>query len=118
MGGLMIADDIWADQETFNALLREHPQAEDQVTEFLRDMGLNAVAEVDELLRTTTWKKHRRVAGHRPNREHRLEEVTDLFKVWLTIAQGLGFTKAELRDAYWRKSMVVRQRHSEEWVHR
>jgi hypothetical protein len=113
----VIPDDIWTDQDEFNLLLRPppHEHGETVVRDFLRDMALNMNSECDELLRTTSWKSHRRQTN-RPNREHRLEEVIDKFKIWLTEAQGLGFTQEELRQAYWRKSMVVRQRHSEEWV--
>lgn len=112
----MIPQDIWDDQEAFNSLLREHPRSEEQITEFLRDMSLNLHSEIDELMRTTTWKRHRRSSTHRPNRDHRLEELIDTFKLWLTTVQGLEYTPDEIVQAYWRKSMVVRQRHSEEWI--
>lgn len=111
----MIRDDVWGEQVDFNKLLREFPAADDQRRAFIRDMVLNLMSEANELLGTTTWKSHRR-QDRRPNREHQLEEVIDIFKIWLTIAQGLGFSADDLSQAYFRKSMVVRQRHSEEWV--
>lgn len=111
----MIDSKVWADQEEFNSLLRDSPSTEDSKTSFVREMTLNLFSETAELLRTTQWRAHRKV-NNRPNREHRLEELTDLFKIWLTTAQGMGFSQQELLDAYWRKSMVVRQRHSEEFV--
>lgn len=114
----MIPKPIWDEQAEFNALLRTppHENGEGAIAEFVRDMTLNTFAECSELLQTTAWKLHRRDRRHQPNRDHRLEECIDLFKLWLTIVQGLGLTQEELEDAYWRKSMVVRQRHSEEWV--
>ena len=111
----MIDRDLWTEQADFNSMLRVPLSDETATKEFLRDMILNLVSESDELLRTSSWKSHRR-QDSRPNREHRLEECIDIFKIWLTIVQGLGFSPSELEEAFWRKSMVVRQRHSEEWV--
>lgn len=113
----MIDPKVLIEQSSFNLLLRPNGlQTEGETTEFLKDMGLNVLSEVDELLRTTQWKKHRRPPGRYPNRDHQLEELVDMFKLWLTIWQTLGYSVDEVEQAFWRKSMVVRQRHSEEWV--
>lgn len=113
----LIDSDVWSEQVGFNALLRTSPVAAEAEIEFIRDMVLNIFSEGDELLRTTSWKKHRRARNSRaPNREHRLEELVDMFKLWLTLVQSLGYSDEEVRQAFWRKSMVVRHRHSEEFV--
>lgn len=104
------------EQAEFNAKLRDLPTTEAELAEFLRDRSLDIMSELDELLRTTSWKKHRRETGRLPNRQHRLEECIDIYKLWLTTVQGLHFTQQELEDGFWRKSMVVRQRHSEEFL--
>lgn len=114
----MIDQKIWDDQREFNALIRRLPQSEDELTAFVKEMVLNIHSESDELLRTTRWKNHRRNPNWMPNREHQLEEMIDLFKLWLTLVDTLQFSPQQVEEAYWRKSAVCRQRHAEEWVMR
>jgi hypothetical protein len=115
----MTFEELWDDQKEFNQELYAHSEdyrhlRSDEVA-FVKEMVLNLASESDELLRTMQWKRHRKIAL-RPNREHTLEELVDQFKIWMTLAQRLGFTVDDVRRGYLRKSMVVRQRMSEEWV--
>lgn len=73
-------------------------------------------SETDELLRACgAWKEHRRQPVLE-NQAHVLEEIIDSMKYLMSIAQAWGFTQQQLEDAYWWKSMAVRQRYSEEFV--
>lgn len=81
-----------------------------------KEMILHLFSEADELLRASgAWKFHRNVPV-RENREHIKMEWVDMFKYLLIVAHIQGFTPEELVEAYWIKSMVVRQRFSEEWI--
>lgn len=107
---------MWADQLAFNYTLRGHPPTEfESQSKLTKDMVLYLMSELDELLRTTVWKGHRKQAVN-PNRAHTLEECIDIFKLWMSLAQIWGFTPDEIVDAYRRKSAVCVQRHAEEFV--
>lgn len=81
-----------------------------------KEMVLHLFSEADELLRASgAWKFHRNVPV-RENREHVKIELIDMFKYWMIVALIQGITPEELVDAYWTKSMVVRQRYTEEWI--
>lgn len=81
-----------------------------------KEMVLHMFSEADELLRASgAWKFHRNVSV-RENREHVKIELIDMFKYWMIVALIQGITPEELVEAYWTKSMVVRQRYTEEWI--
>jgi NTP pyrophosphatase (non-canonical NTP hydrolase)/FMN phosphatase YigB (HAD superfamily) len=76
-------------------------------------MVLYLVSELDELLRCTAWKKHRRQYVL-PNPAQVKEELTDVFKYWISLCQIWDLDPTDMMREYWRKSMVVQQRYSEE----
>jgi 5'(3')-deoxyribonucleotidase len=106
---------IWHDQMNFNAMLRDLPKDYATRSAFTKEMVLHMMSELDELLRTSVWKSHRK-QSNRYNAAHTLEELVDLFKFWLTTLQAWGFTAEDFEASYWRKSAVVRQRYNEEWL--
>lgn len=110
-------DRVWADQQDFNAQIRPVlPQSYEERTALTKELVLHDISESDELLRACgAWKPHRRVMVPE-NRAHVIEEMIDKFKYLISIAQVWGVTPAEFLDAYWWKSMAVRQRHSEEFL--
>lgn len=107
--------DVWEDQRTFNLELRPAPQTDQERSALASDLSLHLIAETIELLRCVKWKKHRRQNGAL-NLAHIREEVVDMFKMFMTVAQIWGMSPDELMNAYWEKSAVVRQRHAEEWI--
>ena len=113
----MSFQDLWEDQAAFNRLLRQPPVTEQERMEQTREIVLHAESELHELLATYSWKFHRN-KPHVSNVAQREEEMVDIFKFVMTLAQIQGLTPASLEDAYWRKTAVVRQRHNQEWVHR
>ncbi len=80
-----------------------------------KDFVLYTEDELHELLRTMSWKSHRRGAG-RDNQAHRMDENADIFKCVLSLFQIQGLTPETLCDVYWDKTATVRQRYQEEWV--
>lgn len=113
----MSFQDLWEDQAAFNRLLRQPPMTEQERMEQTREIVLHVESELHELLQTYSWKFHRN-KPHVSNQAQREEEMIDIFKFVMTLAQIQGLTTASLEDAYWRKTAVVRQRHNQEWIHR
>lgn len=109
--------EIWTDQAAFNRLFRQPPSSAQELAEQVRSFVLYTESELHELLRTTRWKEHRKLALQ-PNRPHMIEEGVDVFKCVLSILQILGMTPEELILEYWQKTRVVRQRYQEEWASR
>jgi NTP pyrophosphatase (non-canonical NTP hydrolase)/uncharacterized HAD superfamily protein len=106
-------DEIWKDQRRFNKQIWPSSDTPEEATRQTKEMALYLVSELDELLRCTAWKKHRRQYV-RPNPAQVKEELTDIFKYWVSLCQIWGFTPTDMIREYWRKSMVVQQRYSEE----
>lgn len=111
----MIPDDIWKEQLDFNAQLRDLPTTYHARTTLTSELTLHMISETIELLRCTPWKSHRNIDTPE-NREHILVELIDQFKYWLSQVQAWGFTPREIQDAFWRKSMAVRQKYSQEFL--
>lgn len=109
--------DIWADQMEFNRNFRDMPAPTfEQRTAETKELVLHLMSECDELLRASgAWKPHRRTPV-RENRRHVLMEMADIFKYLISVAQVHGVTEDEFVDAYWEKSMVVRQRYAQEFM--
>ena len=107
--------DTWNDQREFNLTLRPAPTTDDARSALTSDMVLHMISEIDELLRCVKWKAHRRHDG-RYNRAHIREELTDIYKMWMTLAQIWEESPDALMAYYWDKSAVVRQRQAEEWI--
>jgi NTP pyrophosphatase (non-canonical NTP hydrolase) len=106
---------IWEDQAAFNLMLRQPPRSHEEMVRQARDYVLYTESELHELLRLFKWKEHRR-HGPVDNPQHRQEEIADVFKCVISLAQICGMSMSDLFDAYWRKTLVVRQRYDEEWV--
>lgn len=112
---------LWDDQSDLNALFRPDgpPRTSAGKVELAKEMVLHLISECGSLLDATgTWKVHRRdLPGPTlANRPAVGIELADIGKYWITICQIYGFSADEMSEAMRRKSMVVRQRHTEEWV--
>lgn len=113
---LTLEERRWAEQAAFDRQLRELPKTYEERTAMTKEFVLHMVSELDELLRAAgAWKPHRRIDVPENRAQVRIE-LTDAYKYWIAICQIWGFTPSEMDDAFWQKSMVVRQRYSEEWV--
>jgi NTP pyrophosphatase (non-canonical NTP hydrolase) len=106
---------IWDDQRNFNLLFRQPPKDFKEKSQQTRDMVLELTDELHVLLRTMDHKHHRRTKVL-PNVAHTEEKLADVFKYFITLCQIHGVSPQRILELYWRKSMVCRQRYSEEWV--
>lgn len=109
---------MWDDQWELNKLFRPEGPPTDHAarTALTKEFVLHLFSECDELLRRSgSWRSHRRLT-ERPNPAALLEELSDIQKFLITVAQVWGFSESDLFNAMMMKSMVVRQRHSEEFV--
>jgi NTP pyrophosphatase (non-canonical NTP hydrolase) len=106
---------IWKDQSDFNRNF--FPEAEDfgERSRQTKEFSLHMLSEVDELLRATAWKLHRK-QNVLANPEQVKNELTDILKYLVSLYNVWGISPEEALKDYWRKSMVVRQRYSEEFV--
>lgn len=107
---------LFEDQRTFNRQIFDLADPKSNLIERLKDLGLGAIEEVMEFLRTYEYKPHRRHKGRLQNVAHSHEELVDLFKFWLSLADASGFPIDRLEEMYWAKSQVVRYRFQEEWA--
>jgi NTP pyrophosphatase (non-canonical NTP hydrolase) len=107
--------EIWKDQRQFNLQVREAPMTVEEQEEHTKYFVLCIMSELDEVLRCINWKHHRRKPIlHNPARIK--EEITDVFKLWLSMAQTWNISPEQFEEEYWRKSAVVRQRFNEEYL--
>jgi uncharacterized HAD superfamily protein len=107
--------DVWKEQEDFNDLFRHLPKGFEEQSHLTQHMVLCIMSELDEILNTIHWKHHRNIPI-KPNPQQTLFECVDVFKYLITIVQAWGFTEKDFIEAFWKKSMVVRQRRSEEFL--
>jgi uncharacterized HAD superfamily protein len=70
--------------------------------------------EVSEALDETPFKPHR--LGKKIIKSNLLEELVDVMKYWMCLAQVHGFTADDIIEEYHRKSNVVKQRFFQEKV--
>jgi len=107
--------DVWREQKDFNELFRHLPKGFEQQSDLTQHMVLCIMSELDEILSTIHWKHHRNIPI-KPNPHQTLSECVDVFKYLITIVQAWGFSEEDFIKAFWKKSMAIRQRHSEEFV--
>lgn len=106
--------DMWLDQEEFNQNFFPRPESYPEQSRQTKEMLIHLMSEMDELLRCTEWKPHRKV-NVQPNMEQVKNELTDMFKYFISLCLIWGVSPKQLMEDYWRKSMVCRQRYSEEF---
>ena len=107
--------DVWKEQSNFNEIFRKHPLTFEEKSHVTQHLVLCVMSELNEILSTIQWKQHRKT-DIRPNPQQTLAECIDVFKYLVSIAQVWDFSDEDFFDAFWKKSMVVRQRYSEEWI--
>lgn len=112
---------MFEDQQLFNRQIWKPdnlitPQDQERFMDRLRHLSLGMMEETIEFLRTYEWKSHRRHEGKLANVAHSHEELIDMFKYWLSMADLAGFPMEELEELYYAKSRVVQYRYQEEWL--
>jgi FMN phosphatase YigB (HAD superfamily) len=103
------------DQRAFNRMIFDSTDEKSRM-ERLRVLGLGVIEETLEVLRTFDFKVHRRSKLRLQNVAHSHEELIDVFKYWLSLADLTDFPLERLEELYFAKSRVVQYRYQEEWV--
>lgn len=106
---------IFNDQRDFNRNFFERPEDFDTRSRQTKEYVLYLHGELHDLLRKVKYKVHRN-EELLENRPAVLEELTDIFKYLLSLYLVWDVNPTEMLEEYWRKSMVCRQRYSEEFV--
>jgi hypothetical protein len=110
-------NEIWKDQQEFNRELRDEASNFTELTKcrLTGDLALHLMDEVHELLRHVKWRKYRKNNGPLNPRMIQ-EELIDIFKMWMCLAQVWEPDMDSFIPIYWEKSAVVRRRHAEEFL--
>lgn len=116
IGHLLGLDDIWADQADFNELFWPVPEEPEERFRQTEKFVLYMTEELVELLRAIRYKVHRRPIGWKPSEAAVRDQLADLLKYLISLFQIWGLGPTDMIREYWRKSMVCRQRYSEEFV--
>lgn len=106
---------MFEDQKVFNKQIFD-PKLSDSLVPRIKDLSIGMVEEVMEFLRTYDYKPHRRHVGQLQNVAHSHEELIDMLKYWLSLAEVVGLDMDTVDELYFAKSRVVRYRYQEEWV--
>ena len=110
-------DRLMKDQRLFNRqLFKPEDSSEQAMIERLRDLVLGSMEENIELLRTFEWKPHRQRKVLQ-NAAYSHEQLIDMFKFWLSLADLTNFPIHRVEELYHAKSRVVRYRYQTEWLH-
>jgi len=107
---------LFEDQRLFNRQIWTPDQDRNRFLDRLRHLALGMFEETGELLGTYEWKSHRQKPGQLPNVSHSHEELVDMFKYWLSLADLADFPMEQLEEMYYAKSRVVQYRYQEEWM--
>ncbi len=108
---------LMEDQRIFNRqIFKRNGAPPEAVLERLRHLSLGMIEESIEFLRTFEWKPHRKKVGSLSNLAHSHEELIDMFKFWLSLADLTDFPLDRLEELYHAKSRVVRYRYQTEWM--
>jgi hypothetical protein len=111
--------ELFDDQRTFNKLIwdkEKFQHDETAVVDRLRHLTLGMVEESLEFIRTFDFKSHRRSKSRLQNVAHSHEELIDMFKYWLSLADVADFPIEKLGELYYAKSRVVQYRYQDEWL--
>lgn len=107
---------MFKDQRLFNQQIYSRTSEDPGLVERLRHLALGMYEETSEFLGTFEHKAHRRKTGKLPNVAHSHEELVDMFKYWLSLADLVDFPMERLEELYYAKSRVVQYRYQEEWM--
>ncbi len=108
-------DPIWKDQAEFNQHFFPPSGTFEEQSRQTKEFVLCIMSELDELLRAIKWKSHRRT-NVKPNVDQIRNELTDIWKYLISLALVWKVSPEDMLRDYWRKSMVCRQRYSEEFI--
>jgi uncharacterized HAD superfamily protein/NTP pyrophosphatase (non-canonical NTP hydrolase) len=99
--------------EEINGLIETHEEKQ----KFTKEIILHLIVEANEILNEINWKHHRKEIFNKNNPVNVAnirEEIIDVFKYLIIIAQMWGMTPETFIEEFNRKSEVVEQRYKQE----
>lgn len=106
---------IWEKQRSFNDNFMNTKEASTSERQaHTKEIVLHMISECDELLSNINWKFHRKETIENIDRNKILEQLVDIFKYSLTLAQTWNVEPEELITEFYRKSEVVEQKYKQE----
>jgi|LSQX01.1.fsa_nt_gb uncharacterized HAD superfamily protein len=111
-----ILEEIWKRQKEFNDNFHDPDKTSlKEKQDHTKEISLHLISEVYEVLREMNWKLHRRESIDEVRTDKIEEELIDVFKYWLTLAQIWGMTPESFVQQFYRKSEVVEQKYKQEF---
>lgn len=108
-------EEIWERQLKFNHnFFDEKNSSSEEKQQHTKELILHLLSECDEVLREINWKMHRKHDIDQVNTENLVEEIVDVFKFVISLAQTWNVSAAEFMDQFDKKSTVVEQRFEKE----
>lgn len=106
---------IWKKQLKFNSNFFDFRSASsEERQQHTKEIILHLISEADEVLRECNWKMHRKKSL--VVREDKMrEEIIDVFKYCLTLAQIWNIKPEQFVEEFYRKSDVVEQKYKQEF---
>lgn len=104
-------DLIFDDQAAFEHYVKDFKQMFSVAD--TKELILCMHSELDEVLGELNWKKHR-IEDKNIITSNVYEELIDILKYWLVLAQIWGLGPEKIVEEYFRKSLVVRQKWGQE----
>jgi hypothetical protein len=109
-------EEIYEDQRAFNQLIWDPAnRSGKELLDRLKHLCIGMQEETVEFLKTFNYKSHRKIT-RRQNLAHSHEELIDMFKYWLSLAEAAEFPIEKLEELYYAKSQVCQYRFQSEWV--
>lgn len=108
---------LFDEQANFDEQLRDpRPTNAQDRTSLTKGIVLHLIHQASRLLESSgAWKMHYKSAP--PENPARIAlDIADLFKLIIMLCNTHGISPNQLLDATWEKSMIVRQKFSEEWI--
>lgn len=105
--------EMFKQQSAFQRNFFQPEGADDEArTDYTKEMVLNIIEELDELLKATgNWKEHR-YEPSQPRKSGIQEECVDVFKYLVNIMLAYGITPSSFMKAFDSKSLVVEERYA------
>ena len=99
--------EMFQEQAKFNSIFITGKTKKDRV-QYVKEMLLHLVAEIDEILNAVgNWKHHRKFSGVGADKYTITEEIVDAFKYLLNVALTMNITPDEFYEAFMNKTKVV-----------
>lgn len=107
--------EIWDQQKNYNRKIFKL-EGGDEPHRWSQQYLLGIADQISEVLKEIKWKRHRRENGKKIVRLNVLEEIADIVKYAISLAQIWGFSEQDLLDAMYEKGEILDFRLNMEFI--